>query len=140
MEKCIHGKLNWPWNKKCVHFVVAYIQIDFESYIVPCDRALSDPALPLQMPILGPLLHYVNAIYCIMAMQLIALLQCNSAARDTLVFHRSKKTNIKTGFFHFSLCAKPNGRKSLLAEWPPLLLVLRLTWIMGGRICGKNVY
>ena len=72
----IHGEV-YPWKielallkKKCVHFVVAYIQIDFESYIVPCDRALSDPALPLQMPILGPLLHYGNATYCIIAMQL----------------------------------------------------------------------
>ena len=117
MEKCIHGKLrrrwrsvsmeNWtgPVKKKCVHFVFAYKQIDFESYIVPCDRALAPPALPLQMPILGPLLHYGNATYSIMAMHLIPLLQCNSAARDTLVFHKSKKngwlwtTNRKTGFF-----------------------------------------
>ena len=70
MEKCIHGKSNWPCKRKCVPIVVAYTQIDFESYIVPCDRALAHPALPLQMPILGPLLHYGNATYSIIAMQL----------------------------------------------------------------------
>ena len=58
-----------PVKKKCVLFVFAYKQIDFESCIVPRDRALAHPALPLQMPILGPLLHYGNATYSIIAMQ-----------------------------------------------------------------------
>ena len=84
-------------------------------------------------------------------MQLIPLWQCNlfhycnaTPQRGILLFFigARKMANLKktNRIFHFSLCAKPNSRKSLLAEWPPLLLVLQLTWIMGGRICGKNVY
>ena len=123
---------------KTCKIVVAYAQIDFESYIVPCDRALAHPALPLQMPILGPLLHYGNATYSIIAMQLCSAgYSCFSQEQEKWLTLKNEQEN---RIFHFSLCAKPNSRKSLLAEWPPLLLVLRLTWIMGGRICGKNVY
>ena len=83
---------------------------------------------------------------------LIALWQCNllhycnaTLQRGILLFFIGARkmadfNEQENRIFHFSLCAKPDSRKSLLAEWTPLLLVLWLTWIMGGRICSKNVY
>ena len=81
---------------KTCKIVVAYAQIDFESYIVPCDRALAHPALPLQMPILGPLLHYGNATYSIIAMQLRSTgYSCFSQEQERWL----TLTKRKTGFF-----------------------------------------